>query len=108
MVETNGIYWHSQHERSHPDQLGFIPDFLSAYDSKPAIEQFAENYCGGWMDFKGFTYDEQTGALKYPEDPDTALLYAAHLPNGEVVRIYQHAWVAVFQPDGSFRVARLD
>lgn len=107
-LTQNGIRWYPKHPRAEPDHLGFIPTFVSAIDPRPAVEQFDERYAsgGGWHEFKGFRM-LANGNLKYPGDPETALLYEATL-NAETIRVYESAWVAVVQPDGAFNVARLD
>ena len=96
----------------HPDMthdmLGFIPDFLSEYDPRPAVEQLDENYShgGGWRAFEGFTMLPD-GNMQYPGDLPTTLLAEGKLRE-EIIRFYDYSWVAVVQPDGSFTVARMD
>lgn len=92
---------------AHPDQLGLIPAFMSEHDPRPLAEQIAENYCGGWDSFKGFTFDHGTGTLKYPGDPDMYPL-ASSIMRSEIVYIYPSAWVCVVQKGGAFDVARID
>lgn len=97
-VELNQVPW---------DALGLIPSFLSPDDERPAAEQIASNYCGGWDSFKGFTFNPDTWALSYPGDPDLLPLFTATL-RGEAIIVYQSGFTAILQPDGSFDVARLD
>lgn len=97
-----------------PEDIGLIPTFLSPSDKRSAVEQFDERYAhgGGWRDFEGFilerpTEDKATWFLQYPDDPPMAL--AAHTRLGdETVLVFEYAWVAVVQPDGSYRIARMD
>lgn len=100
------VVWKLLHPNATPDMLGFIPGFLSDTDPRPAREQFQSNYVGGWQPFPGFTM-RPNGDLSYPGDPPTKLLAEAKLRD-ETIRFYQHAWVAVIQPDGSFEISRMD
>jgi hypothetical protein len=99
-----------KHPRATREMLGYIPNFLDESDPRGAVEQLHENYMhgGGWHPYEGFTM-LPNGNLKssFPEDPDTQLLAEIQFRH-EVVRVYQHAWVAVVQPDGSYAVARMD
>jgi len=102
------IHFTLKHPRATYDHLGLIPLFLSEFDRRPAREQFHDNYShgGGWNPFSGFTM-LPSGDLRYPGDPPTRLLAEARLRD-EIIRIYEHAWVAIIQPDNSFEIARLD
>ena len=96
---------------NHPmavELLGFIPQFLSPNDERPAREQFhtAYSHGGGWRPFKGFDM-LPNGNMSYPGDPPTRLIAEAKLRD-ETIRVYEHAWVAIVQPDGAFEVARID
>jgi hypothetical protein len=88
--------------------LGYIPGFLFADDPHSATVQLSRAYQhgGGWSPFKGHTM-LPNGDLKYPGDPPTRLLAEARLRE-ETIRIYDFAWVAVIQPDGTFEVCRMD
>lgn len=96
--------------------VGFLPDFLSNDDPRPAVEQLDENYCGGWMDSKvgerGFTAFDDFMKLHWPGDPPLHALAVTMLHAGEAkperIVVYESAYVAVIQADGTFRVARLD
>jgi len=87
--------------------LGYIPSFLNSSDKRSAAEQFEENYIAGWNPFPGFTMDPTTFAIKYPGDPKLHPLATATLRH-ERIFIYEHAWVAIVQPDRSFEIARMD
>ena len=90
------------------DALGFIPQMVSASDSRGAQEQLDCGYRhgGGWMPFKGFMLDPDY-SLRFPGDPVMRPLAIAKLRD-EVICVYESAWVAVIQPDMSFSVARMD
>src|SRR5215472_3957310 len=94
-------------DKSGIDWLGFIPTFIREDDEREAAAQFNERYVwGGWMPFKGFTATA-SGALKYPGDPLMRPVAYAKLRH-ELIRVYPHAWVAIFQEDGRFEVCRMD
>lgn len=100
--------WTMLHPRMTPEHLGYIPWFLDDENEKPAAEQINDNYGhgGGWRSFKGFKHigDHK---LQYPGDPAYVPLAECKLRN-ETIVFYQHSWVAVFQEDGTFDVARID
>jgi len=100
------MIWIAKHPQFHPDMLGIIPTFFSEEDPRPASEQIASEYIGGWSPFSGFKM-LPNGDLSYPGDPPTVLLAETRLRD-EVIRFYDSAWLAIIQPDGSFEVARLD
>lgn len=92
--------------------VGFIPHFLDGSDSRSAIEQIdtAYQHGGGWSDFKGFQLaggGDDPYFLTYPGDPAMRELSRATMRD-EVLVFFQCSWLAVIQPDGSYRVARLD
>src|SRR5258708_6821588 len=91
------------------DLLGYIPMFLSESDPRPAKEQFDLAYAhgGGWLPMNGWRLDLVTGWLKYPGDPVYKPIARAELRD-EVIFVYEHAWVSIVQPDGSYEVARMD
>lgn len=110
--------------RYDQEALGFIPAFLVEADPRPAVDQINERYAhgGGWFDLKvgepkGFRMIGADNYLLYPGDPPLhriaeAVLHGDHVPGcnppRETIAIYEHAFVAIIQPDGSFRVSRLD
>lgn len=93
------------------EAVGFLPQFVSDYDARPACEQFDANYIGGWHDMKvsgrGFTAFDDFMKLRYPGDPPSHAVAETFLRDERII-VYQSAFVAVIQPDGSFRVSRLD
>lgn len=100
------MIWIMKHPRAHPDMLGFIPSFLDESDPRPARDQFNERYWPGWIPFDGFTMLEN-GDLSYPSDPPTRLIAETNLRD-EIIRFYEHSWVAIIQPNKSFEVCRVD
>lgn len=94
--------------------LGIIPLFLDPADTRPAAEQIHEAYAhgGGWHSFYGFTLarpnpDPLTWALEYSGDRPMEALAWTQLRD-EFIVLFECAWVAVVQPDGTFDVARID
>lgn len=100
------LEWTQKHPQATYDHLGYIPNFLDEADERSAEKQFDEKYCGGWNPMKGFRMLDN-GDMQYPGDPPTRLLWQTVL-HDQKVRVYESAWVAVVEPDGSFAVARLD
>jgi hypothetical protein len=86
--------------------LGFIPDFLSETDPRPAKEQFDSNYIGGWRNAKGFQLDDDN-ALTAADDPPLEPLAKCYFRD-EMILFYRHSWVAIVQRDRTFEVSRMD
>jgi hypothetical protein len=88
--------------------LGFIPDFLSEDDPAPAKKQLHDNYPhgGGWRPMDGFKMSAGD-VLHYPGDPPFKPK-AMTMLRDEKILVYQYAFVAIVQTDGSFEVARMD
>lgn len=92
------------------DHLGFLPAFLQDDDPRPVSEQIAERYAhgGGWSPYgKGKWRHLGDHVLKFPGDQQMKPLAMAKVGK-ETVYFYEHAVLAVFQPDGSFEVTRVD
>jgi len=101
------MIWVAKHPQTTQEMLGYIPSFLSEDDPRPAAVQFNSNYpFGGWDPFPGFKM-MANGNLLYPGDPPVELLAETKLRD-EVIRFYNHAWVVIIQPDGSFEACRMD
>lgn len=101
--------WFIIDPRCTREMLGHIPGFLAEDDPRPAYEQFEDRYRhgGGWRPFEGFTLAEDL-TLHYPGDPPFKPLAFTTLRQ-EVIFIYQHAWVLIFQLDSkTWEVARMD
>jgi hypothetical protein len=77
-------------------------------DPRSAKEQLNTGYAhgGGWQAFNGFKLNADD-SLSYPGDPPQIPIIEFKLRNERVV-LYDHAWVAVIQPDRSFEVCRMD
>lgn len=95
------------------DLIGLIPEFLSELDPRPAAEQFNERYAhgGGWYPMDGWQFTSFNG-IKYPGDPVYLPVARIDLHTGkdrpETIFVYEHAWVAIVQADGTYEVARMD
>jgi hypothetical protein len=103
------MIWVSRHPSFNSiEMLGAIPSFLSEYDPRDARTQINEAYAfaGGWQPFPNFVMLED-GTLIYPGDPPLPVLCSTRLRD-EKIYYYQHSWLAIVQPDGSYEVARLD
>lgn len=92
------------------DLVGFIPHMLSEGNPDDAVTQLNNGYAhgGGWHDFPGFTFvDGPTPSLTYPGDPPMLAVASWQLRDERII-LFDSAWVAVVQPNGDFRVARMD
>jgi hypothetical protein len=104
------MIWEMLHENMTPEHLGLIPFWINDDDPDPAWKQIDKNYGhgGGWrhgtMNFK---MAKDTHVLYYPGDPPLRPLAQAKMRD-ELVVFYDHAIVAIVQPDDSFEVARID
>jgi hypothetical protein len=98
--------WILLHPQATLEMLGFLPSFLDEEDPRSAREQFNTNYISGWNPTPGFKM-QANGDLSYSKDLPTKLLMEARFRD-ETIRFYQHAWVAVIQPDGSYEISRMD
>lgn len=61
---------------------------------------------GGWQPMKGFTIDDDTGVMSYPDDPDLYPIMEIRRGN-ELCYIYQHAFVSI-RGDKGWETARMD
>lgn len=94
---------------SRPDLVGYLPQMLNEDDPRPAREQFHTAYAhgGGWNSFKGFTFNPEKRTIKYPGDPPHRPVGHTQLRD-ETIIVYEHAWVLILQPDGTYEIARMD
>lgn len=92
--------------------VGIIPQFLSTSDPRPAAEQFNESYAhgGGWSPMSGWRHSHQPDkglTINYPGDPALRPVAVIAL-HDEKIWVYENAWVAIEQPDGSVEISRMD
>jgi hypothetical protein len=91
-----------------PNYVGYIPTFLDRDDPRPAREQFQERYAyGGWRPQDGFVAIKGSPMLQYPGDPPLHPIAVMKLRQ-EMIFVYLHGYVAIFQKDGSFEACRMD
>jgi hypothetical protein len=102
------VKWTLLHPLMTMEHLGLIPYWLNDDNPRSAKEQIHDNYAhgGGWDPFKEFRLTEDN-CLKYPGAPPLRPVAEARLRD-ELILFYDHSWVAVIQPDGSFEAARID
>jgi hypothetical protein len=102
------MIWKMLHPDMTMEHLGFLPEFLSEDDPRPAKEQIHTNYQhgGGWRTMKGFAHVGNL-VLQYPGDPPFSPLAQTKLRD-ETIVFYPGEFVAIFQPDGSFEASRVD
>jgi hypothetical protein len=100
------MIWIMLHPKAKPDMLGYIPDFLSEDDPRRAADQINANYshAGGWRPFQGFRM-AANGDLIYPRDPPIKAL-AETMLRQEIIKFYEHSWLLIIQPDGTWEVSR--
>jgi hypothetical protein len=109
--------WKFTDPRMTIEHLGYIPYFLDADDPAPAKEQINKRYKhgGGWRPMSGFklhsewalVYGDGGGDPDEPPDPPMYPLALASLRD-EVIVFFPGSWVAIFQSDDTFEVARID
>lgn len=100
--------WGMMPDCDFENEVGLIPHFLDVTSPRSAIEQFADNYQGGWSPLPGFTWDKKTGALSYPGDPPM-MPRAWTKFRDEVIIVYPYGWVLVTDANGfSFECSRMD
>jgi hypothetical protein len=91
-----------------PNYVGLIPTFLDLDDPRPAAVQFQERYeYGGWRPQEGFTAIDGTPTLHYPGDPPFKPI-AVMAMRSELIFVYLHGYVSIFQKDGTFEACRMD
>jgi hypothetical protein len=101
------MIWVALHPQARPEMLGYIPQFISEDDPRPAKEQFQQNYIfGGWSPFQGHKLIAGD-RLKYPGDPPMLPIFRTYLRDEEIT-LYEHDWVMIKQKDGTWEVSRMD
>lgn len=86
--------------------LGSVPNWLE-FGTGPAKEIFQRHYIGGWHPAALSWAMDEDGTLHYPGDPAMKPLVRIRRDSEEVFQ-YQHSWVAIRYPDGTFEVDRMD
>jgi hypothetical protein len=100
--------WLQLDSRAGPDLLGYLPMIFSEDDQRSAREQVEANYGhgGGWRPLPGFELLPGR-KLRYKTDPVMHPLFGAMLRD-ELIHVYEHSWVMITQPDGTWEVSRMD
>lgn len=96
-------------EFSNDLAAGMLPVFFDPMDDRPAYEQLLLNYPFG-ADMDGFTLigtDPSTWMLLYPGDPPLRVVSWAKLRDESLV-LFEYECLAIIQPDGTFKVHRVD
>lgn len=108
MIKFNLTEYSKKHNIPIESIVGNIKYFANEDDPIPLREQFHKNYSfgGGWNPFEGFKMNKDKDLI-YPDDLPLYPLATAKFRNQEVV-MYQHAWVAIVEEDGSFEISRMD
>lgn len=91
------------------DVVGHIKFYGNEGDPRPLKEQFHHWYShgGGWNPFTEFAFNKETKSLTYPEDPPLYPIVEAKFRD-QMIYIYNHSWVNIINPDGTFEVSRMD
>ena len=95
------------------EAAGLLPDFFGEADPRPAREQLNENYArgGGWHPMEGWQLEHvaNLGLARacYPGNPPYREVSRAKLRT-ELLILFQGAWLAIIQPDGSFEMGHCD
>ena len=102
------IFWILLDPKATLDNLGLLVQMLDENDPRPACEQFHEHYGhgGGWDPFEGHTLNDDN-SITYPGDPPQYPIAFTRF-HDELICVYDHAWVAIIQPDRSFEICRMD
>lgn len=96
--------------------LGLLPVFFQENDPRPAHEQLHERYAhgGGFNEFGTGVWELEldranpiNSMLSYPDDPEFPALAFARLRD-ELILFFMGSWICFVQPDGTFKVARVD
>lgn len=97
---------------TNDDAVGFVLFMLNDDNPKSAQEQLDDGYQhgGGFTPFKGHTLhlNESGYSLSYPGDDDPTLEVSRTKLRDETIVMFEHAWVAIIQPDGTYVIARMD
>ena len=88
--------------------LGFLPGLIDEGDPRGVREQLDDKYRygGGWRPMPGLTLRPDR-SLKYPGDPPLKPI-AVMAMRDELIFVYLHGYVSIFQKDGTFEACRMD
>lgn len=101
--------WKMLNDKFKMEYLGALPEIIQSTDPLPVREQIAEHYAhgGGYSPMDGWTLDTASNNITYPDD-EPLIPRASLLVRDELVIVYDYAFVAIVQADGSFAVVRMD
>jgi hypothetical protein len=107
------MHFQLKHPRATYEMLGYLPDFWLESDPRSAKEQANTSYAhgGGWNTIESSVTSKfvmEENGLRYPGDPLIELLAEGRLHDKETIRIYNHAFVAIVQDDGTYEICRMD
>lgn len=101
-----------QFERLRASSIDWVGPYLPHWFN-PNVEETAQQaihrhygHGGGWQPFHGFVMGPGN-ALAYPGDPKLYPVARATF-RGQEIYVYEHSWIAVVNPDGSYEVCRVD
>jgi len=110
MSETK---WTASDGSDASDRVGFLGLIFLHGDPRPAVDQINDRYAH----VPGFYTNDDwaknfkllpNGNLKYPGDEPFEPVGFTTLDSGEVVTIYDGAFVRITQPNGSYVITRMD
>ncbi len=102
--------WKMIHPKATIEHLGILPFFLFEADSRPAREQIDERYQhgGGWRPSSAkLKPTDDKMHLTYPGDEPFFAIAETKLRDEHII-FYDCSWLAIYQPDGTFEVSRVD
>src|SRR5215471_18636731 len=89
------------------EDWGFIPEMLNEADPRPAREQLdARN---GWLPLHNpdMRFDPERRLFTYPGDPPLRAISSLRFRN-ELLFLFPASVILIWQPDGTWEVARMD
>ena len=103
--------WKLLHPKMTEAHLGYLPRLINETFPGKVAQQLAKNYAhgGGYIPFgRGqWEMDPKDHSLKYPGDPRLKPIASTKIRDEELY-FYNHALLAIVQPDGDFVVVRVD
>lgn len=105
------LAWEYLHPQANEYHIGYIGQGLSEGNPLSAAKQIDQLYrFGGWspsMSVQLRMKHVGNNVLKFPGDPPQYPIARAKLRD-ETICVYNSEFWAIFQPDGSFEISRLD